>query len=271
VFDERFPGDPCCAAVRPCPRALTSDGCSSQVACPHSTHRLRLPKHLLGAMADALGMGALHIGAAARHADGTRLHAGVRGVPACRRATSPDAHAVRLLGIQGRSPRRHGGGDQRHPRPLCPPDRSAGEAHGDGELKDMKRSKRCEPPRCPQAPRLTPHPRSERAGAWSRPCKCTRDLAVRARRSTLVTRSAAATRSLSLQFNTARRPNTHIHCFARRQRRPRAPAAQELPLARCGILAARRPDLKHGSRRRVSTSWQHRTDQGEGERGERPR
>jgi hypothetical protein len=83
-------------------------------------------------------MGALHIGAAARRADGSRLHAGVRGVPACQRAISPDAHAVQLPGNQRRSPRRHGGGVNDTRTHTVHADRSAGEAHGDGELKDMK-------------------------------------------------------------------------------------------------------------------------------------
>jgi hypothetical protein len=242
-----------------------------QVACPRPTRRLRLPKHLLGAMADVLGMGALHIGAAARHADGTRLHAGVRGVPACRRATSPDAHAVRLLGNQGRSPRRHGGGDQRHPHPLCPRRPVCGGGARRRRAQGHERSKRCEPPRCPQAPRLTPHPRSERAGAWSRPCKCTRDLAVRARRSTLVTRSAAATRSTvpaRQHGSTAELTSSSSHGDSGAQEHRRLRSSRWR-----GVATLRRdgqiPNMVQ--RRRVSTSWHHRKDQGGEKRGERPR
>jgi hypothetical protein len=81
-------------------------------------------------------MGALHIGAA--HQARWRLHAGVRGLPACRRAFSPDAHAVQLPGNQRRSPRRHSGGVNDNRTHTDHADRSAGEAHGDGEHKDMK-------------------------------------------------------------------------------------------------------------------------------------
>jgi hypothetical protein len=202
-----------------------------------------------------------------------RLHAGVRGLPACRRAFSPDAHAEQLSGNQRRGPRRRGGGVNDTRTHTEHANRFAGEAHGDGEHKDMKGPGATSRHGRPQAPRLSPHPSPERAGAWPQPCLCTRGLAVPARCSTLVTRGAARSEaathtSVPAQETPARRPVPNVF-IARRRRRPRARTAQELPPSRYGSPAARRPALRQGitaTRIDVANPTQEGEQGGEGRR-----
>jgi hypothetical protein len=140
------------------------------------------------------------------------------------RVFSPDAHAEQPSGDQRRGPRRRGGGAHDTRSHTDHANRSAGEAHGDGQHKDMKGpGATCRRGRH-LAPKLCPHPSPVRAGAWPRPCMCTRGFAVPARRSTLVTRVAArsvvATHpSVPAQETPARRPVPNV-LIARRRRRP---------------------------------------------------
>jgi hypothetical protein len=147
---------------------------------------------------------------------------------------------------------------QRYPHPHGPRRPVCGGGARRRRAQGHERSRRYEPPRCPHAPRLTPHPSPECTGAWPQPCMCTRGLAVPARRSTLVTRGAARSvaathTSVPAQETPARRPVPNA-LIARRRRRPRARTAQEPPPSRYGSPAARRPATRQEQQRRVSTS-----------------
>jgi hypothetical protein len=137
-------------------------------------------------------------------------------------------------------------------------------------------SRRYEPPRCPHAPRLTPHPSPKRAGAWPQPCMCTRGLTVPARRSTLVTRGAARSvaathTSVPAQETLARRPVPNV-LIARLRRRPRARTAQELPSSRYGSHAARRPATRQETTTtRLDVAKHHRKETKGEKREEGPR
>jgi hypothetical protein len=179
----------------------------------------------------------------------SRLGTGVHR-PDRRSRFPPDAHAEQPSGYQRRGPRRRGGGVHDTRSHTDHANRSVGEAHGDGEHKDMKGPGATSRRGRPHAPRLSPHPSPVRAGAWSRPCMCTRGLAVPARHSTLVTRGAARSvvtthPSVPAQETPARRPVPNV-LIARRRRRPRARTAQELPPSRYGSPAARWPALRQG-------------------------
>jgi hypothetical protein len=66
----------------------------------------------------------------------SRLGTGVHR-PDRRSRFSPDAHAEQPSGDQGRGPRRRGGGVHDTRSHTDHANRSAGDAHGDGEHKDM--------------------------------------------------------------------------------------------------------------------------------------
>jgi hypothetical protein len=247
-------GSPCCGAVQHRSRVLTSGGWGSPGGKPstrESPTTSSLPHRGQGRRAGH-GRPAHRRGGAGCGWPPTRLrlHAGVRGLSACRRTFSPDAHVEHLSGNQRRGPRRRGGGVNDTRTQTEHANRFAGEAHGDSEHKDMEGPGATSHCGHPQAPRLSPQPSPERAGAWPQPYLCTRGLAVPARRSTLVTRGAtrseAATHtSVPAQETPARRPVPNVF-IARRRRWPGARTAQELPPSRYGSPAARWPALRQG-------------------------
>jgi hypothetical protein len=144
----------------------------------------------------------------------SRLGTGVHR-PDRRSRFSPDAHAEQPSCDQRRGPWRRGGGVHDARSHTDHANRSAAEAHNDGEHKDMKGPGATSRRGRPHAPRLSPHPSPVRAGAWPQPSMCTRGLVVPARRSTLVTRGAArsvvATHpSVPAQETPARRPVPNV-------------------------------------------------------------